>query len=244
MKVFLCWSGVRSRGLAESLRDWIPCVIQSAEPWMSEEDVRKGGRWAFEIGERLQDANACLVCLTPENLESPWIHFEAGAIAKIVDQSLVCPILLGLRAADLTGPLSQFQGAEFKKAEMRKVTKRLLVIGVAMLALGCSMGPPDTLELGTYDYTATVDVLDVTFDGQLTITAMTPLGLEGSWDVAGFHPELVSAPNGDGYTVSASGSLVSFSMRQEIGPAVECSGVAFLLPGENRLGGTCEIWPR
>jgi hypothetical protein len=47
--------------------------------------------------------------VTNDNAGSPWLNLEAGALSKSVDASRVSPFLLGLRPAELTGPLSQFQ---------------------------------------------------------------------------------------------------------------------------------------
>jgi hypothetical protein len=47
--------------------------------------------------------------------------FEAGAISKQLDQSLVCPILVGLDNSDIKGPLTQFQTTLFEKGEFRKL---------------------------------------------------------------------------------------------------------------------------
>lgn len=122
MKVFLSWSGARSRAIAEALREWIPNVIQAVEPWMSAEDVDKGLRWSSEIAAQLEGTRFGIICLTPDNLESPWILFEAGALSKTIDKAFVCPFLFGLDLSDVRGPLTQFQATKAEKDD----TKRLI----------------------------------------------------------------------------------------------------------------------
>ena len=39
----------------------------------------------------LSPASYGIICLTPENLASPWIHFEVGALFKGSGESHVCP---------------------------------------------------------------------------------------------------------------------------------------------------------
>ena len=84
MKVFISWSGERSKIVAEALRDWLPAVIQSVKPWVSSKDIDKGSRSFAEIQAQLKDAQFGIACLTPENLTEMWIHFESGAVAKAV----------------------------------------------------------------------------------------------------------------------------------------------------------------
>lgn len=111
MKVFISWSGSRSKEVARALHDWIPCVIQAVKPWMSEQ-IAKGARWSPEIARELEETSFGIVCLTPENRTAPWLLFETGALSKTVLSARVCPFLLGLRPTDLDGPLAQFQAAK------------------------------------------------------------------------------------------------------------------------------------
>jgi hypothetical protein len=109
MKVFISWSGEPSKLIALALRDWLPSVLQHVEPFVSEEDIETGARWAPEIAEELEQSRFGIVCLTPDNWQRPWLNFEAGALSHSVRQSRVAPFLVGLEPNDLKGPLSQFQ---------------------------------------------------------------------------------------------------------------------------------------
>jgi len=122
MKVFISWSGKTSGELAKIFRDWLPSVIQAVKPYYSTDDIAKGMRGNTVIAKELEQAGVGLLCLTPDNLDAPWIMFEAGALSKKLDTSRVCPILFaGLETTDLKGPLVQFQAAKFNKEEIRKM---------------------------------------------------------------------------------------------------------------------------
>jgi hypothetical protein len=125
MKVFISWSGERSRQLGEALRDWLPAVVQAVKPYFSPDDVAKGTRWSSEIGVELQTSSFGILCLTPDNTLAPWIVFEAGALSKSLDKAKVCPLLFGLEPTDVTGPLSQFQSAKFEKVEVERLVKAM-----------------------------------------------------------------------------------------------------------------------
>src|SRR5437868_9968493 len=96
MNIFISWSSKRSGQVALLLRDWLPQVIQAARPWMSQEDIAAGSRWNVEVGEKLKTTKVGVICLTAENLKAPWMHFEAGALSKTVDDAFVCPYLYGV----------------------------------------------------------------------------------------------------------------------------------------------------
>lgn len=125
VKVFISWSGTKSGALAEAVSEWIPSVIQAAEPYYSPDDVDKGSRWIGEISGELDASNVGLLCLTRDNLQAPWLLFEAGALSKRIDEARVCPILFGLEPTALRGPLQQFQAAKFDRTDMRRVVKMI-----------------------------------------------------------------------------------------------------------------------
>ncbi len=79
---------------------------------MSELSIEAGQRWNEQISKRLQDTHFGILCITPENRDSRWLHFEAGALAKALDVSRVVPVLFDMRKVDLTFPLAQFQAVE------------------------------------------------------------------------------------------------------------------------------------
>lgn len=121
MIVFISWSGERSQALAAALRDWLPNVIQAIKPWMSDVDIDKGSRWSMDIAFQLNESKVGIICLTPENLEAPWILFEAGALSKTLEKPNVCPYLFQVEPADVKGPLVQFQATKAKKDDTRKL---------------------------------------------------------------------------------------------------------------------------
>jgi predicted nucleotide-binding protein len=125
MKVFISWSGNRSKAIAEALHDWLPSVIQALKPWMSSYGIDKGISWASEITLQLQESRFGIICLTPENLDAPWLLFEAGALSKSLESTFVCPYLFGFEPADLRGPLVQFQATVANKEDTNKLIHTL-----------------------------------------------------------------------------------------------------------------------
>ena len=94
MKVFMSWSGARSRAAAELLSNWTKCVIQATQPWISTRGIDRGALWFSSINDELKDTTVGIVCLTHENKNKPWILFEAGALAKGLANSRVCTFLV------------------------------------------------------------------------------------------------------------------------------------------------------
>ena len=131
MRIFLSWSGERSKVLAQALHEWLPLVLYFAQPWMSHAlvlyfaqpwmshaDIEAGERWAVEVARELEVTNFGVICFTSENISSPWVLFEAGALAKSMQLGRAMPLLLDIDFRDVSGPLAQFQA---KKAEREGV---------------------------------------------------------------------------------------------------------------------------
>jgi len=127
-KVFLSWSGERSGAAAMALREWLPLVLQGTQPWMSVRDVEAGARWGRLVEEQLSDSQFGIICLTRGNQSAPWLLFEAGALAKTVADSFVCPYLLDLEPWEIQQPLAQFQA---KRADETGTLDLLKAINMA-----------------------------------------------------------------------------------------------------------------
>ncbi|MFI7104097.1 hypothetical protein ACIBK8_32710 [Streptomyces sp. NPDC050161] len=118
----MSWSGDRSKKTAEALWSWLPDVLQYINPWLSSLDISAGRRGVREITDELSETNFGIICTTPENQSSTWINFEAGSLAKQVNDGYVVPFLIGMKAKDLISPISQFQAvAGDNKGDVQKL---------------------------------------------------------------------------------------------------------------------------
>ena len=99
------------------------------------------------------------MCLTPGSAHEPWVNYEAGSIAKFVEQSHVSPLLFGVAQEELAGlPLSMFQCTEFRKDEMHKL---LGSINVAAGSLIPVESLAEILESSWTDLAKQVDRIDL-----------------------------------------------------------------------------------
>jgi hypothetical protein len=104
---------------------WIKCVIQATEPWLSSDAIESGSVWFSTINEELRDTSTGIICLTQENKNKPWILFEAGALAKGLSDSRVCTFLIDLQPHDLQDPLAQFNATLPNKAAIKKLVANI-----------------------------------------------------------------------------------------------------------------------
>jgi hypothetical protein len=120
MRILLSWSGTRSFALAKVLQRWLPAILPAIKPWTSDGDIPKGKRWREELSKQLEQTAFGVICLTPGNLNAPWILFEAGAISNHTGRS-VCTYLLGLNPTELREPLLGFQATRATKEDTLKL---------------------------------------------------------------------------------------------------------------------------
>ena len=123
MKIFVSWSGDKSRLAAEFMTKWIKQVIQATEPWISTE-IEKGSSWSSEIADKLDETDFGIICLTKSNLDSNWVHFEAGAIIKGT-KGKATMLLIDLEPSELGSPLKLFQATTLDKSDVYKLVKTI-----------------------------------------------------------------------------------------------------------------------
>jgi hypothetical protein len=98
-------------------------LIQAVgEPFMSEH-IDKGARSINEISAALEGTKVGIVCLAPENLNAPWILYEAGALTKTVDdETRLCTYLLGgLKRHEVPQPLGMFHATAADREDTLKL---------------------------------------------------------------------------------------------------------------------------
>ena len=125
-EIFISWSKERSLQLAKALR-WLMTKVLSdlanADPDSGagsrvvtlSEDLPKGGGWFSNLAGLLENARAGLICLTPENVASPWLLFEAGALIRRDVEVALFPLLLDLPPAAMEGPLALVQATVIER---------------------------------------------------------------------------------------------------------------------------------
>ena len=123
MQVFISWSGERSKDTAETLKKYLPLIVQAVSPVIST-DIEKGTRWFSELSTTLDNTKFGICCLTQDNTASPWLLFEAGAMSK-TKETRVWTFLLNIEYKQIEYPLAQFQHTEFKKDDFLKLIKSI-----------------------------------------------------------------------------------------------------------------------
>jgi hypothetical protein len=131
MNIFLCHSGEQSLQVARALHHWIPRVLQNAKPFISDENIPKGKSWMDTISGNLEKTSIGIICLTPENLQSAWVHFEVGALFKGSGESHICPYLFDVEESAVNAPVpTSFTFIDIVDSQIEYTNSSLSVIQI------------------------------------------------------------------------------------------------------------------
>lgn len=135
MKIFLSWSGNRSKEIALLLKKFLEGLFRNdVNVWMSHESITYGSMSIQEIHTALINSDKCIALITEDNISSPWIMYEAGTImgqnsantVKANNRDIIIPILFD-DISDLKfvgNPLNQFQRLQYNRKTMLRLVKQ------------------------------------------------------------------------------------------------------------------------
>jgi hypothetical protein len=73
LRIFLSFSGPVSKAVGAALFEWLKALSPSFAPFMSDRDI-SAGSWSLQWMKVLRTWDACIACLTRENLDAEWIR--------------------------------------------------------------------------------------------------------------------------------------------------------------------------
>jgi len=112
MRIFVSWSGERSKTAALGLKTLLDDIFRDDVEVFISDYIEPGEIWARRLETELEESKFGILCLTQDNFQSPWLLFEAGAIAKKfgADRVRVVPYMIDpLPSVADRSPLTQFQ---------------------------------------------------------------------------------------------------------------------------------------
>ncbi|MCV7348266.1 toll/interleukin-1 receptor domain-containing protein [Mycolicibacterium rhodesiae] len=128
-RIFISWSGPLAKNVASALHGWLPEMFDNIDPWFSESDIPAGETWFGEIQKRLDTSDYGIIVVTTENVEKPWLNFEAGSLSKRLgeDRARVTPILANFdQLTQLTGhPLAQYNAVLLNEAGIGRLCESI-----------------------------------------------------------------------------------------------------------------------
>lgn len=134
MRVFIAWAGERSHAAASVLEDWLPFAMQNVNTFMPSREIFPPTIWRDDVYSELSAARFGLVCVTRRNKSSPWLAFQAGAMAKAASRRRVMLVTVDLDATGSIGPpLYQFMEKPLNRAGIAQVAARIYGASDAVL---------------------------------------------------------------------------------------------------------------
>lgn len=135
LTIFLSWSGPASQAAAQAIGRAIEDVFSDARPWISSKDIQLGQEWFTELRGALDTTRFAVACLTRRNAASPWVLFEAGAVAGKLQGLKLVTVLLEGDVTDLVDPMARFNNTRFDHDGMLRLFESINI------SLGAPMKP-------------------------------------------------------------------------------------------------------
>ena len=113
--IFISWSNKNSKAFANYLKEILEKEIfknTDLRCFVSSVDIASGEDWWAKIKKELKISKMGIVCITKENINAPWIYYEAGAM--VARGCNVVPLIIGCNPEYLKDtPLSGNQRKDF-----------------------------------------------------------------------------------------------------------------------------------
>lgn len=119
--VFISCTKNLSRECAKVLRDWIKYVSNTDTPLLSSRTNDKVGYWLSDHSDDLIDIKTGIVCISKDNINSPWLVFELGALISRLGKNNVFTFLIDVDPEELEMPFSLVDSIRPNKEGMRKL---------------------------------------------------------------------------------------------------------------------------
>lgn len=127
LQIFVCWSGENNRDAAESVKEFLEKVFDPAVRVTYSEDIPVGDMWLPRLLRILQQCDIGFLCINSRNANSPWLHFEAGAIASALGEKQVIPLYFDIDPNQLNDPFRAFHGMKVGSVDGNSAIKKLIV---------------------------------------------------------------------------------------------------------------------
>lgn len=106
---FMSWSGAQSQELAYSLRKLLCSVFQMPpdDVFISDSDLAGDTPWIEMVRRRASSSKVEIICITQENCERPWIHYELGICSCLEHDTrkTIIPVYFDITSKDVPSHL-------------------------------------------------------------------------------------------------------------------------------------------
>ena len=117
MKVFVSFSGEKSKRTADALVEFLPKILPTISFVLADTDIAIGERWQQSLERQTDGLNFAILCVSHDNVEKPWLMYEAGQLSRKTPR--LVPYLLNVDPADLKGPLAHLSAVLADKGGTR-----------------------------------------------------------------------------------------------------------------------------